>query len=178
VDDALAKLLAAYRDYFTAAVHPTLAPQSTGTDRPRLSARLARSNLEASIERLAAEPAATASTLDLLRSMIASSHRLVHAIMGIDAAHMEGTLSAPSPGVERFVSAVQMTLLGLEAALRGSRTTPADLPDLRDAYNAMVADDQHAGSLRLQIEGDTLANSLNTLCEQIFQWRDSEARVR
>jgi hypothetical protein len=26
-----------------------------------------------------------------LRSMIASSHRLAHAIMGIDAAHMEGT---------------------------------------------------------------------------------------
>jgi uncharacterized membrane protein YccC len=175
-DDALAKLLAAYRDYFTAAAHSTVSPQSSGTDRPRLAARLARSNLEASIERLAAEPATTAITIDLLRSMIASSHRLAHAIMGIDAAHMEGTPpSARSPGAERFVSAVQMTFLGLEAALLGSRTAPVNVPDLRDAFHAMsVADDQHPGSLRLQTEGDTLVNSLNTLSEQILRWRDSE----
>jgi uncharacterized membrane protein YccC len=176
-DDALAKLLAAYRDYFTAVVRPTPASQRhlAGPDHPRLAARLARSNLEASVERLAAEPATKASTIDLLHSMIASSHRLVHAIMGIDAADTQGTPSPSPPGVERFIDAVRLTFLGLEAAMRGDRTTSADIPNLRDAFHAMsAAADEQPGSLRLRTEGDTLVNSLNTLSEQILRWRDTE----
>ena len=48
-----------------------------------MAARLARSNVEASIERYRAEPGASQEELERVMSMLASSHRFAHALMTI-----------------------------------------------------------------------------------------------
>jgi len=73
VEAALANLLAAYREYFRAVAQRYLGTTTDETlvSRERLASRMARSNLEASAERLAAEPLTDTNKIELVRSMIA-----------------------------------------------------------------------------------------------------------
>jgi uncharacterized membrane protein YccC len=181
VEDALAELVAAYRDYFSEVVQRHLQPETDGTlrdditaDRVRLAARRARSNLEASVERLAAEPSTEANQIDAVRAMMASSHRLAHAIMVLEASETYNSSAPASPALERFAIDTQATLLGLERVLRGHSLAPAELPDLRHDFRVLLeAGDQDFQPNTLQaIEGDTIVNSVNTLREQILRWRE------
>jgi uncharacterized membrane protein YccC len=99
VEGALADLLAAYREYFRAVAQRYLGSPAAEAlvSRERLAARMARSNLEASIERLAAEPSTETNHIELVRSMIASSHRFVHAIMALEAGEPKNTATLPRP---------------------------------------------------------------------------------
>src|SRR3984957_10209761 len=85
INENLARLLDAYRDYFRTIAQCYLTPDSPAPElnASRQSARLARSNLEASVDRLSAEP--YPSQLAQLNDMLASSHRLVHSLMALEA---------------------------------------------------------------------------------------------
>jgi uncharacterized membrane protein YccC len=86
--ETFAQMLDAYRQYFQA-VRESYTPSGLTVpaqlDRSREAARRARSNLEAAVDRISVEPGVTANTVDLLQGMLASSHRLVHAIMALEA---------------------------------------------------------------------------------------------
>src|SRR5712664_3769217 len=87
VGEAVAQMLDAYRDYFRAIKESYIqggAPLSAEIDHARAAARLARSNLEASIDRLSAEPGTSAESVMLLGGILASSHRLVHGMMALE----------------------------------------------------------------------------------------------
>src|SRR5258708_28005143 len=69
VGEAVAQMLDAYRDYFRAIKESYIhadAQLSADLDRARAAGRLARSNLEASIHRLSAEPGTTTESLKVL----------------------------------------------------------------------------------------------------------------
>jgi len=176
VDAVLADLLAAYREYFRAVAQRYLgsAMDEALLSRARLAARLARSNLEASIERLAVEPSTDTNQIELVRSVIASSHRFVNATMVLEAGETKNSAVPASPEAQQFVADVQTTLLGLESMLHGRETGPAEMPDLRSDFRLLLkANDPYFHSHSLEtVEGDTIVNSLNTVGEQILRWRE------
>ncbi|MEO7653541.1 MAG: FUSC family protein, partial [Bryobacteraceae bacterium] len=141
VSEALAQLLDAYREYFRAVRDAYTRPDaalSSELDGTRLAGRLARSNLEASIDRLMSEPGTGAAAMARLTSVLASSHRLVHAMMALEAGLAS---SGPLPAREPFITLcnhIELTLYYLAAALRGSTLGQTDLPDLREDHHAMV----------------------------------------
>lgn len=175
VPEALALTLDAYRDYFRAIKESYIHADTrlpAELDHARAAGRLARSNLEASIDRLSAEPGTMADRLKLLAGILASSHRLVHGMMALEA----GLLSshpAPARGpFRRFADDVELSLYYLAAALRGSPIHATTLPNLREDHNALV----HSGDALndryalVNVETDRITNSLNTLSGELLRW--------
>ena len=79
--EALAQMLDAYREYFHAVRESYTTPDKSFArelDRARLAARRARTNLEASVNRLSAEPGASPESVNLL-------------------ARLDGQFSSPGP---------------------------------------------------------------------------------
>src|SRR6202043_328086 len=104
-------------------------PLAAERDRTRLPGRLARSNVEASIDRLLAEPGTTAETKSLLSGILASSHRMIHAIMALEAGLYSSQPVPARPQFRKFADDLELTLYYLAAKLRGSRLTLEMLPD-------------------------------------------------
>ena len=180
VGEAMAQMLDAYREYLREVREGYIrSPSFQALDRARLAGRLARSNLEASIDRLSAEPGTPAATVKLLSGTLASSHRLAHAMMALEAGLSS---SHPVPAREvfrRFASDVDLTLYYLASALRGSPLTREALPDLREDHHALV----HTGDplterySLVNVETDRITNSLNTLSEELLRWMESGKRA-
>lgn len=172
VNEHVARLLDAYRDYFHAIMQAYLDPAMAAhpLDAARQSARLARSNLTASVDRLSAEPYRF--RLMALTDMLASSHRLVHALMALEAGLYRSKFAPPREAFRKFGDDVEKTLYFLAASLRGTELHPGDLPDLREDHHALLAE-SHGREARyalVNIETDRITNSLNTLREQITSW--------
>lgn len=173
--EVLATLLDKYREYFRAIRKSYTQPDQSFTpelDRVRHAARLARSNLEASIERLMAEPKTPPGMASTLSGILANTHRLVHAIMALEAG-ISG--SPPAPAREQFQmfsNQVELTLYYLAAMLRGSRLTRRDLPDLREAHQTLTESGNPATERYavVNVETDRITNSLNTLSEELLRW--------
>jgi uncharacterized membrane protein YccC len=175
VADTMARMLDSYREYFEAVVTWLVNPEalpSADLDQKRVEGRLARSNMEASFERLSAEPGVSHEQIDLIGNMLASSHRLVHAMMALEAAAVQTTPVAARPQFRKFAGDVEKTLSLLAARLRGAKTPSRSFPDLRESYQSLVSvGDRHIDRYALaNVESDRITNSLNTLSEQIRSW--------
>jgi uncharacterized membrane protein YccC len=172
VNDNVARLLDAYRDYFHVIAEAYLKPDTPppSLDSTRQAGRLARSNLEASADRLSAEP--YRSQLTALNDILASSHRLIHALMALEAGLNQSNFVTPRDAFRAFSNDVEKTLYFLAASLRGSPIHPGDLPDLREDHHALLrSGDANVERYALvNIETDRVTNSLNTLREQIVAW--------
>ena len=176
VPDLFAALLDAYRQSFRSITRKLLDPASASArerERTRQAARTARSNLETSIERLAAEPGISASQLAQANAMLASSHRFAHAMIALEAGIPQSEATPPRLDFSAFASAVEKTLELLSAKLRGERVTEREFPDLRGAYLrfTQTTDPQLERYAFVNVEADRMTNSLNTLREQIFAWQ-------
>jgi len=174
--DALARMLDAYREYFHLVRESYTAPEKSFThelDSARLAGRLARSNLEASVDRLLAEPGTSPETVKALGAILASSHRLAHAMMALEASLATSHPVPPREAFRPFADHVELTLYYLAAALRGSPVRREELPDLREDHHALV----HSGDplteryALVNVETDRITNSLNTLSEEVLRWR-------
>jgi len=175
VQDAMAQMLDAYREYFHAIRDSYIQPDASfedALDRARLAARRARSNLEASFDRVRAEPGTTPQAIAALSGMLASSHRLIRAIMALEAG-LHGSHPAPArEAFRRFANDVELTLHSLAGALRGSPLARSDLPNLREDHHALA----HSGDpateryALVNVETDRVTNSLNTLSEELLKW--------
>ncbi len=173
--DLFAALLDAYRNSFRSICRKLMDPASASArerERTRQAARIARSNLETSLERLAAEPGITAKQLAQANGILASSHRFAHAMIALEAGIPEMSEQAPRLEFETFAKAVDKTLELVSAKLRGQRIAEREFPDLRKAYLELIETaamqlDQYGF---VKAEADRIVNSLNTLREQIFDW--------
>jgi uncharacterized membrane protein YccC len=175
VQDAMAQMLDAYREYFRVIRESYIQPEASfedALDRARLAARLARSNLEASFDRLRTEPGTTPRTLTALAGMLATSHALIYAIMALEAG-IHGSHPAPArEAFQRFANDVELTLHSLAGALRGSPLERGHLPDLREDHHALA----HSGDPAMEryalvnAETDRMTNSLNTLRDELLKW--------
>jgi hypothetical protein len=150
-----------------------LDPESASTSERqhrRQTSRIARSNLETSIERLAAEPGISAEQLSGANAMLASSHRFAHALIAVEAGIPEAGASRPQPQFKEFAEAAEKTLELLSAMFRGKRVAEREFPDLREIYSRVThssgAEDGRYAFVTT--EADRMVNSLNTLREQVF----------
>ncbi|MDQ6760326.1 MAG: FUSC family protein [Acidobacteriota bacterium] len=181
VAEALARLLDAYFQYLQVVANAYLRPGSVSgpqLDHARLQARLARSNAEASVDRVTTEPGAAQQSIHLLAAMLASSHRFIHAVMALEAG-LSSRRPAPARDQFRpFIHSVELTLHSLAAALRGSPLSSSDLPDLRERHNALIqsGNGEPQNYALVNVETDRIANALNTLSELILQWVSGSLR--
>ena len=147
------------------------------TDRPslgheRLQWRRARSNVESSVDRMIAEPGITAAKRDTLLSMLASSHALMLAILGLEAGIGQSQPRTPPVALQTFAHDVDLTLYHLAAALRGSKPANDTLPQLRDDHRKLIEarDSFSPEDGYVLTETDRLTVSLNTLREQVMRY--------
>ena len=165
VSDGFAEMLDASRLY----LQDLFGGKATGR---RLEWQRARSNVEASVDRVISEPGITALTRDTLLSMLASSHALMLAIVGLEAGMLHRPAAAPTEALQTFVHDVDLTLYFLAQALRGSKPAGDSLPQLREDHRRLVEarrnipqDDDY-----VLAETDRLTVSLNTLREQVMRY--------
>jgi uncharacterized membrane protein YccC len=173
--DLLADMLDAYREYLQAVRNAYLEPGrdfAVRLDRARLAARLARSNAEASLVRLRAEPGVSEDQLNMLNKTLVSSHRLVHALMSLEAGLAASAPAPPREAFRKLSNDADATLYYLAAALRGSSIERGHLPDLRDDHHALLqSGDPLVGRYALvNVETDRMVNSLNTLSEHVLYY--------
>jgi uncharacterized membrane protein YccC len=176
VPEAMARMLDGYRKYVRALLSTYDGGDSHALDRARVTARLARTNLEASIDRSNAEPGASTEKVRSRNVVLASSHRLAHALLALEAGLSTTRSAPPREAFRKFAQDVELTLYHLAARLRGSPLPPDALPDLREDHRALVhSDGAHSGDSQSQfafmnMETDRITNSLNTLSEELQRW--------
>jgi hypothetical protein len=172
----LARMLDGYRDYFHWVAEAHLKPAdgvSPELQRARLSGRLARSNLEASIARLRAEPFTPAGRLLVLDAILANSHRFIRAAMSLESALAFSRAAPADEAFRTFAHDVERTLEILAGAVRASDNRRMGLPhmalpDLRQDCQALITS---SGAENLfAVETDRITNSLNTLAGEIARW--------
>ncbi|OLB38026.1 MAG: hypothetical protein AUH11_07610 [Acidobacteria bacterium 13_2_20CM_57_17] len=173
VSDRIAAMLDAYREYFHALAEAYMRNETSSArelDRVRLRARMARTNLEASIDRLGAEPGTTTEQMHQLNALLASSHRFVHAVMALDAAWLHTAAVPARTAFRAFAADVEKTLELLAAALRGKHVQLNEFPDLREDHHILVqsGDPKIERYALVNVEADRIVNSLNTLREQVM----------
>jgi len=180
VFERIAEMLDAYLEYFHSLAESYVLKETGNTselDRVRLNARMARTNLEASIDRLGAEPGTTAEQITRLNALMASSHRFVHALMALDAGWRHTAAAPARMAFHKFAADAEKTLTLLAAALRGTRVQLKEFPDLREDHHVLIGSgDQKVERYALvNVEADRIVNSLNTLREQVIEWRAKNA---
>ncbi len=180
ISQRIARMLDAYRDYFHVVLQSgaDTASSSQELERARRAARVARANLEASVDRLSSEPGATREQMIRLNAILASSHRFIHAVMAVDAIVSQNSALYSSGPLKEFAAAVQTTLALLSSALRGGRVMSREFPDLREQHRLMAqartgANESETRYDSINVEADRITNSVNTMAEQIREWMRS-----
>jgi uncharacterized membrane protein YccC len=171
--ESIAEMLDACRLYFQSIVErferddPSL---DSKLEETRRAWRRARSNAEASVDRVSAEPGITAKRLDCVTSILAHSHALVHAMMALEAGLVGTQASKPPLEFQAFARDVDFTLYFLAAALRGSSAASETLPKLREDHSRLIQARENfpAAYDFVLIETDRLTTALNTLREQVM----------
>jgi uncharacterized membrane protein YccC len=173
VGAALADMLEAYRAYFAAVVASLAGSDTKAIDNVRLAGRLARSNAEASVDRLAGEPGVTPETMHHLRAVLVSSHSFVHAAMALESAIYRTKPVPARPATLRFAEAVDRTLALASDALRAGRSLPQDLPDLRAAHNRIAGSESTPAERYelVNVETDRITTSVNTMTEHLGEYQ-------
>jgi len=174
VSERVAEMLDAYREYFHCLVESSVRNETRRAgelDRVRLGARMARTNLEASVDRMGAEPGTTAAQINQVNALLASSHRFVHAMMALEAGWLHTAAVPARTAFRTFAADVEKTLDLLAAALRGTRVQLKEFPDLREDHHVLLqSGDQKIERYALvNVEADRIVNSLNTLREQVME---------
>ena len=136
--ESLARLLDAYRAYFQLVRDAYLAPAESFASRldpARLAARLARSELEASVARIRSEPGTSAERLRRIDMILANSHRFIQAAMALEAGLASSRPVPARPAFRVFANDVDFTLYHLAAALRASpRSGPTARPSRAPSF--------------------------------------------
>jgi uncharacterized membrane protein YccC len=168
VSDGFAEMIDASRSYLQS-VLKGFEGEEPNLEKERLAWRRARTNVEASVDRVISEPGITATKQETLLSMLASSRSLMLAIVGLEAGIPQKTALA---ALETFAHDVDFTLYFLGAALRGSKPAGESLPQLREDHRKLV-EARGAFSANDEFflaETDRLTVSLNTLREQVMRY--------
>jgi uncharacterized membrane protein YccC len=174
--ETMAQMLDGYRAYFhvlRGAYERPDEPPPAALETARLDGRRARSNLEASVDRVSSEPGMSADRMRILGGMLANSHRLAHAMMALEAGLSASRPTPSRPAFRVFADDVELTLKLLASALRGHPIETEALPDLREAHHALLrgGDPGRDRYALVNVETDRVVNSVNTLKEDVFRWR-------
>ncbi len=160
---ALARMFTAQAAYVGALLDAYAAPSPTDVahlGRLRADARLARSNLEAIIERMLSEPKREAGIQSRVAAGLLAAIRR-HAL-GALALHagVERGINTPIPAMSPFSAEVKISLLRLADAAREG-ATPESLPPLRQTQLALA----DSVSPLVARETDLIVDAINTMAD-------------
>ena len=166
----LAALLAAYRDYLAAVADP--AADQDRLNRARAASRRARTDAQASVDRARAEPVRGHDQVELGQTVLAHTHRFIHAVLAVDA--VRDAARAGPPELAAFLAAAGDALSSAEDAIAGG-SPPRSAPRLRPLYEELAerlaADPDLAGgpaTAAVLVEAtDRITNSLDTLLSEL-----------
>jgi uncharacterized membrane protein YccC len=164
----VAALLAAYRNYVAVVADPDT--DRAALQRARSGARLARTNAQASVDRAAAEPVPAHAEIELGRTVLAHSHRFIHAMLTVDAVRAALRQSGGLARLAEFLSAAGEVLCAAQVAV-DTWTPPRPVPKLRPLHeqlaDVLTGDPELVGGIATAatlIEAtDRMTNSLDTL---------------
>ncbi|WP_243039594.1 FUSC family protein [Dyella sedimenti] len=172
---ALSDMLDAYADYLHALARPE---RHDGRREARTAARTARSNAQASLDRMRAEPATPAMLLELANALFANGNRLARTAMTLEALIDDHASLPEAAELCAFIDHGANALHEIAAALRAQRP-PEQLPDLRGlqrTYAALLgmAEDRQVAELLTRIS-DRLVDNINTLAHITGRSRNKSA---
>jgi uncharacterized membrane protein YccC len=168
----LAELLAAYRAYLLTIVDP--GADAGLVHRARAASRLARGNARASVDRARAEPVAGRAEVELGEAVLVHSHRLVNAMLTVDAVRTTLHDSGWPPELVEFMQQAADALARCEESVRSGHA-PRGVIALRPAQErvaaALWAEPERAGDAQtagaIVDATDRMANSLDTLASEL-----------
>jgi uncharacterized membrane protein YccC len=165
----VAALLDAYRRYVLAVADPGSDPGTL--QEARSASRLARTNAQASVDRARAEPVHSTAEIEVGNTVLAHSHRFIHAMLAVDAVRVPVRRAGGLPELRPFLDAAAEWLAAIRAAVesggRPSMPRRALRPLQQDLAAALDRDPDQvggAGNTAIIIDAtDRIANSLDTL---------------
>ncbi|MGH8182549.1 MAG: FUSC family protein [Rhodanobacteraceae bacterium] len=166
----LGRLLDAYADYLVA----TLRGDAQARHETRIDARAARSNAQASLDRLRSEPAGRAN-VPRAEALVAQANRLVRATSALEASRHD-TDAPPSSQLDTFAHACDAALREAADALRESRAAAGDhhLRDHQRALAASLADHDDAFSVGLLDASDRIVDAIDTVAHTLQRQGDDD----
>ncbi|TMK39557.1 MAG: hypothetical protein E6G56_10690 [Actinobacteria bacterium] len=162
--ETVARLLADQRDYARAVLGGVVAPaafDAPAIRRARMASRLARTNAEASLERLAADPASQRRDAGRFIGLLASTRRTAAALLALEACLQDGAMR-PTPELEPLARQVDEAMARLVHAAREPARGDQEiaLPALRATQRRLV---DAVGPGEVARETDRLVDALDTL---------------
>src|SRR5258708_40236390 len=112
------------REYFEAVIGALSGGNAAPIDKVRVKGRRARSNAEASVDRLGGEPGVAPETLHHLHAVMVSSHSFVHAVMTMESALYRTEPVPARPATLEFAARVDVTLAAAAMSLRLHQALP------------------------------------------------------
>ncbi|HEU4664618.1 MAG TPA: FUSC family protein [Dokdonella sp.] len=179
VRPALARMLDAYRAYFGTLLQDDVAAHVA----TRTLARSARTNAEASIARLRAEPRPDPHLLALADGLFANANRFVRACMAFEAVRQDARELPERDALVAFAARIDAALAALARALREDAPAPA-ATDLRAQERAFAArlegavGERDAGVAAEVVEAfDRMTDGIDTLAHLVLQADRDRRRV-
>jgi uncharacterized membrane protein YccC len=168
----LGALLTAYRRYVAALFDAQAAPEAV--QRARSACRVARTNAQASLDRVSAEPVPAAQSVELGRAVLSHTHRFIHAAMAVDAVRVEVRDAAGTVELRDFVELVDEALAAARKAVINTEPPP-QAAQLRAAQEALAAALEREpsrvgspGTAALVIDAsDRMTDALDTLLAEL-----------
>ena len=160
---ALSDMLDAYANY----LHALARPDRRETHREaRTAARMARTNAQASLDRMQAEPATPLALLELANALFLNGNRLARTAMALEALLHDCDNLPEQTEVTHFIDHAASQLHTLALALRDNQV-PQTAPDLRQLQRSLstllgMAEDRPRAEQLVRIS-DRLADNINTL---------------
>jgi len=159
---ALAGMLESYREYTRAVLGAWQGESRAAINQVRLKSRRARSNAQASVERMAGEPGVTERQAAALNTILVHSHSLVHAVMAMES-HLYRARREPAPAwMPAFAESVDRALGALIARVR---ETPAGAKRLK--IDVEIPAPGVGGNEIAEVEADRVRVSARSLAEEI-----------
>lgn len=159
---AMAEMLDSYRAY-THAVFSAYEGAPLGIiDAVRARARRARSNAQASVDRMRGEPGVTARQAVSLNTMLVHSHSFVRAAMAMEARLYQKRREPAPAWLPAFGSSVEQALRTLSAALRNPEAGAR-----RSRIDVATPAPGTGGNEIMETEADRMRTSLRSLGEEI-----------
>jgi len=161
----LADLLDAYRQYFLAVLRDDTRVRAD----VRAASRRARTNAQASLDRLRGEPRRDRHAVALAEGIFANANRFLRAAMALEAMRQNAPATAPHAAITLFAAHVDSSLRKLAAGLRSGGTAAAET-GLRDVQSALeralesvAGEEERLRALAWIEASDRITDSLNTL---------------
>lgn len=161
VRPALAAMLDAYRTYFAVLLRDDAVRRVDA----RAAARAARTNAQASLDRLRGEPRRDRALIALAEGVFANANRFIRAGMALEAAVLDASKLPERQAALAFIDRIDLSLAALARDLRGG--TPPQIGSLREEERALVA------RLEAAADDDGTRNVVSALAEAFDRITDS-----